>query len=283
MSENLFVATESNENERSTRILPGSAELTTQAFAIASDIMQNINDNVDEFGEDFEASKSDSNAMDRIISNSPMYARADVAWLKEHTDETLAGMLKSNQSKRSRLKTKVMTVNNYKSLLTAAISEMLVRKATNTPKSVRSASSGTCDFSPEAIEKLAADQDDLRREIRNQQSKISIAKKRAGDDFETDERFIALKAGLEQLMSVRVAAERANSSWRKELKRVQNDIIIAMTADGLKKDELTALALQLNALREMPNIEEFTEWAGQHPEYDVVIETEDNTEEVTEA
>lgn len=64
--------------------------------------------------------------------------------------------------------------------------------------------SGSVDFSAEQLEALREDQERLKKEIRNIQSKKSIMKSKA-DFSEDDERWQALLVAEEQLKSVRVS------------------------------------------------------------------------------
>jgi hypothetical protein len=87
-------------------------------------------------------------------------------------------MLKSQQSKRSRAKSKAMTLDNYTTLLTAAIAEDIIREIYNKPKSAGGfhRAAGTVDYTIDQLQALHDDQEALRKEIRNVQSKKSIMK-----------------------------------------------------------------------------------------------------------
>jgi hypothetical protein len=114
-------------------------------------------------------------------------------------------MLKSQQSKRSRAKSKAMTLDNYVTLLTAAIAEDILRDLYNKPKSAGGfhRAAGSVDYTIEQLEALHNDQNALRKEIRNVQSKKSIMKSKA-DFSEDDPRWQALLKAEQQLKDMRI-------------------------------------------------------------------------------
>lgn len=187
------------------RSLAGTAQLTNIAAGIAHDIMLTLNDNIETYSEQVAESKKDHSAMDKLVDDTWAYNAEEIAFIKELPDATIDGILKSQQSKRSRCKSKTMTMDNYKSMLTAAIAEKLVREATGKVKSSTGAhrSTAVVSFTGEQLAAFKEDQNKLRREIRNVQSKKSIAKSKA--DFDpTDERWLSLleaEASLKELRS----------------------------------------------------------------------------------
>ncbi len=202
----MFNATETNEATANARSLAGTAQLTAVANELVAECIKKLNDNLDEYREDFEASKHDHNAMDKLLAKLIDFDTVDVEFIKELDETTVDGMLKSQQSKRSRAKSKAMTMDNYKSMMTGAIAENLIRKATGKAKSAGGARrmSGSVDFTAEQLEELREDQERLKKELRNVQSKKSIMKSKA-DFSEEDERWQALLVAEEQLKSIRVA------------------------------------------------------------------------------
>ena len=98
-----------------------------------------------------------------------------------------------------------MTMDNYRTMMVGALSENLIRIAANKPKSAvgNRHASGKVDYTAEELEALAADQDKLKKEIRNVQSKKSIMKSKEGFS-EEDERWQALLVAEEQLKGLRV-------------------------------------------------------------------------------
>ena len=202
----MFNATETNEATANARSLAGTAQLTAVANELVAECIKKLNDNLDEYREDFEASKQDHNAMDKLLAKLIDFDTVDVEFIKELDETTVDGMLKSQQSKRSRAKSKAMTMDNYKSMTAGAIAENLIRKATGKVKSAGGARrmSGSVDFTAEQLEELREDQERLKKELRNVQSKKSIMKSKA-DFSEEDERWQALLVAEEQLKSIRVA------------------------------------------------------------------------------
>lgn len=201
---NLFSEQENNETTNNARNLAGTAQLTSLASTIANDILKTINDNFEEYQELIVKSKSDHGAMDELIAKAYNLADADAEFLKELDEATLDGMLKSQQSKRSRAKSKVMTMDNYRSMMIGAIAENLIRLVTGKKKSAggNRRSAGKVEYSAEELAALQADQEKLRKEIRNVQSKKSIMKSKEGFS-EEDERWQALLVAEEQLKALR--------------------------------------------------------------------------------
>lgn len=191
-----------------TATLAGTQQLTNTSATIADTIIVALNKSLetDEEGKalaEIQKSMSDMNVLDSIITTGYDLNTVDIAFLKELDEATLDGMLKSQQSKRSRCKSKEMTADNYKSMMTAAIAEGLIRLASGKEKgSTGGRASGDVAYSPERLAQLAADQEALRKEIRNVQSKKSIMKSKAGFS-ETDDRWQALLVAEAQLKGVR--------------------------------------------------------------------------------
>lgn len=201
---NLF-ATESSFQTTSNRGLTGTAQLTAVSSEIASSIIKAMNDNIDEYYELIKESQKDNNAMDKLIATVNPLDDVDVEFLTELDDKTIDGMLKSQQSKRSRCKSKAMTMDNYKALMTGAIAENLIRLATGKEKHAGGPRrmAGSVEYTIEQLQQLSEDQEKLRKEIRNVQSKKSIMKSKA--DFDpSDERYQALLKAEQQLKDMRV-------------------------------------------------------------------------------
>lgn len=172
MSEKLNEMFAANTNETTTtnnRSLAGTAQLTSIANSIATELIKKIDADLETYKEKFEASKTDHNAMDALIAEAYDLSSVDVEFIKELGDETQNAMLKSQQSKRSRSKNKVMTLDNYKAMMSGAISELLLRQAMGKPKSSLGyrRTSGSIEYTAEELEAFKNDQDALKREIRN--------------------------------------------------------------------------------------------------------------------
>lgn len=203
---NLFVA-ENNTQAMSNRGLNGTAQLTAIASGHANLIIRTMNDNIEEYAADIKKSQLDNNAMDALIEKvAPISSlETEASFLNDLSEEVLDGMLKSQQSKRSRCKSKAMTMDNYKALMTGAIAENLIRLVTGKEKHAGGPRrhAGSVDYTIEQLEQLGADQERLRKEIRNVQSKKSIMRSKADFD-ENDERYQALLKAEQQLKDMRI-------------------------------------------------------------------------------
>ena len=201
---NLFNATENQESTANARSLAGTAQLTNVSATIANDILKAVNDNFEDYKDLVAKSKTDHNAMDQLIDKAYDLNTVDVEFLRQLDETTLDNMLKSQQSKRSRSKSKVMTMDNYRSMMTGAIAENLIRLVTGKAKTAGGArhEAGKLEYTAEELEVLQNDQEKLRKEIRNVQSKKSIMKSKEGFS-ESDERWQALLRAEEQLKGLR--------------------------------------------------------------------------------
>lgn len=208
MSINELFTTESKEMTTNARLLNGTAELTRVAGNHAASIIRTMEANIEEYRERIATSAADAKELDAIISElCPTIDIEDDSVLRNLSDETVEGMLKSQQSKRSRAKSKAMTLDNYTNLMTAAIAENILRDLYNKPKAahVGFRRAGNVDYTPAQLEALAEDQEALRREIRNIQSKKSIMKSR--DDFDpSSERWQSLLKAEIMLKDLRIGA-----------------------------------------------------------------------------
>ena len=245
----MFNATETNEATANARSLAGTAQLTAVANELVAECIKKLNDNLDEYREDFEASKHDHNAMDKLLAKLIDFDTVDVEFIKELDETTVDGMLKSQQSKRSRAKSKAMTMDNYKSMMTGAIAENLIRKATGKAKSAGGARrmSGSVDFTAEQLEELREDQERLKKELRNVQSKKSIMKSKA-DFSEEDERWQALLVAEEQLKSIRVATGGTKVVKVDETKDKLAEMLSDVDPNSLKAGESKELLAQIRAM-----------------------------------
>lgn len=202
----MFNESENSEVSANSRSLAGTAQLTSIASELVAETIKTLNDNIEDHYEAFEASKSSHSAMDALLTQFIDYSYIDVEFLKKLDEAAIDSMLKSQQSKRSRAKSKAMTLDNYKSMMNGAIAENLIRFATGKVKSAGGARrmAGSVDFTAEQLESLQNDQEQLRKEIRNVQSKKSIMKSKA-DFSEDDDRWQELLVAEEQLKNIRVS------------------------------------------------------------------------------
>lgn len=210
MTMNNLFAESNNTVTTNGRGLAGTAQLTEIASRLTNDVIAQLNENIDEHMELFKASQREHSAMDTLIEEMVDFDTVDYDFIYQLDDKTVDGMLKSQQSKRSRCKSKAMTMDNYKSMMTAAIAEKIIRLATGKTKNAVGVRRGTgaVTFSDEELEALRVDQEQLKKELRNVQSKKSIMKSKA-DFSEEDERWQALLVAEEQLKSIRVSTRGA--------------------------------------------------------------------------
>lgn len=210
MTMNNLFAESNNTVTTNGRGLAGTAQLTEIASNLTNAVIAQLNENIDEHMELFKASQREHSAMDTLIEEMVDFDTVDYDFIYQLDDKTVDGMLKSQQSKRSRCKSKAMTMDNYKSMMTAAIAEKIIRLATGKTKNAVGVrrGAGTVTFSDEELEALRVDQEQLKKELRNVQSKKSIMKSKA-DFSEDDERWQALLVAEEQLKSIRVSTRGA--------------------------------------------------------------------------
>ena len=195
--------------------LSGTANLTRISADIAREILKQAEADPEKFADKIVESQKSHNIMDALINEIYDLKQVDVEFLKTESEEVIDRMIKSQQSKRSRAKSKEMTLENYLTMLTGAVAENLLRIAANKPKSAGGgggARRGTVRYSEEELERFANDPEALKRAIRNVQSKKSIYKSKADFD-ETSERWQELLEVEAQLKALRdgqsAEAERA--------------------------------------------------------------------------
>ena len=206
MSINELFGTEQTNITTSARMLNGTAELTRISSNAATNVIRSMEDQIDDYRDRIAQSATDSKEMDNLLEEfKPWCTEEEVELLSSFDDETVEGMLKSQQSKRSRTKGKTMTLDNYRALMTASIAENMLREIYNKPKQATSGihRSGSLDYTPAQLEALAANQEALRKEIRNIQSKKSIMKSKADFD-ESSERWMQLLKAEQMLKDLRV-------------------------------------------------------------------------------
>lgn len=208
MLANLFNQNNQEATASGANQLDKTAQLTTLATTIVNDMLKAIeSNNDDETTAMVKESMQSHDAMDKLINKLVDLTTTDVDFLKDCDDGMVDRMIKSQQSKRSRSKGKVMTLDNYKSMLTGAVAENLLRLASGKDKASAGFSNRSSEvtYSEEQLQELANDQEKLRAAIRNIQSKKSIAKSKAGFD-PNGERWQQLLVAEEQLKSLRIGA-----------------------------------------------------------------------------
>lgn len=288
MTKELFVANTTGSTSSVRRQLEGSNQLSTLAVDIASKVLDTVMADKTKF-ELIAASQSDMNALDQLVTENYSLAEVDVEFLKKLDESTIDGLLKSNMSKRSHCKAKEMTMDNYKSMMAGLIAELLIRQATGKDKAKAFGTAGTRGttglFTDEALERLALDQEDLRREIRNLQSKKSILKKKlidakaedkefTGTDdeyFNTNEQWKLLGTIEDQLFGIRIDGNRGRST-----KTVVVDTTKDALAEKLADVDISTLKAA-DAKKLLAEIAGLT--ATQEPEEDSKTDEEPKTDE----
>jgi len=233
------------------RTLPGTMELTNIANSAAIRIMNAMEADIEAFRPRIQASATDNKELDAILEELLDYTVEDDSILRSLSDEQVESMLKSQQSKRSRARGKAMTLDNYISLLTAAIAENILRDLYNKPKSSSGfhRTAGSVDYTIEQLEAFGADQEALRREIRNVQSKKSIMKSKIGFD-ESDERWQALLKAEQQLKDLRVGGRSGVvevDKTKNALADMLGDVDVTKLKSAEAHDLLESIKSMLNA------------------------------------
>lgn len=245
---NLF-ATESNNTTVGNRGLSGTAQLTSVASDIANNILQTMNADIGSYTDAIKASQRDNNAMDELIDRVWDLEQTDVDFLKVLDESTLEGMLKSQQSKRSRCKSKAMTMDNYRALMTGAIAENLIRLATGKEKHSAGGRrvSGSVDYTIEELQMFSEDQEKLKKEIRNIQSKKSIMKSKADFDV-SDERYQALLRAEQQLKDMRITGGGSSIIEVDTTKNLLTDLLEDIDIQHIKLAEAKELLEKIKGL-----------------------------------
>lgn len=209
-----------NNNNNSTEVinrgnqLSSTAELTRISTEIAREILKRAEADAEKYQQVILDSQKSHDVMDKLINEIYDLTTVDIDFLKAESEEVLDRMIKSQQSKRSRAKSKEMTFENYLTMLTGAVAENLLRIAANKPKSAGGggARRGTVAYSEEELEAFKSDPEALRRALRNVQSKKSIYKSKADFDPKS-EKWQELIMVEEQLKAIRdgqtIEAEKA--------------------------------------------------------------------------
>ena len=184
--------------------LGSTANLTRISTDIAREILKTAEADAEKYQQVILDSQKSHDAMDALINEIYDLNQVDIEFLKAESEEVLDRMIKSQQSKRSRAKSKEMTLENYMAMLTGAVAENLLRIAANKPKSAGGggARRGTVTYSEEELEAFKNDPEALRRALRNVQSKKSIDKSKADWDPES-KRWQELLKTEEQLKAIR--------------------------------------------------------------------------------
>lgn len=248
---NLFATATAINGVSNGRQLVGTERLTSLAADGARTILDTVNHQMKENPDDVtlaervQQSMTDINALQGLIDEFYAVDTVDIDFLKELDKDSLESMLKSQQSKRSRAKGKQMSMENYMTLMTAFLAENLLRLALGKDKVSSNVLVGS-QYSQEALDALAADQDKLKKEIRNVQSKKSIMKSKA-NFTEEDEKWQSLLEAEASLKAIRDNASpvvRVVDGLRDSIK----ELLAEVDVDKLKAHEAKELIESIKAL-----------------------------------
>ena len=135
MSINELFGTTVSETTTNARSLTGTAQLTSLASRIADGIIKTMEADIDNYRDRIQESAKDHGKMDVLIDELGEVNPDEAEFLTALDEATIDGILKSQQSKRSRAKNKEMTLDNYRTMMTAAVAENIVRIVCGKPKS----------------------------------------------------------------------------------------------------------------------------------------------------
>lgn len=228
-------ANESKQNQTAGgRGLTYTNQLTSLSEKVAKDVLTKINELGDDIQEKVKLSMTDHDVMDKLILELEDFDQLDLSWMAQIDGDEIDRMLKSQQSKRSRSKSKVMTIDNYVTMLTAATAELMLRKVANKPKSAGGgARRSETSYSDEELQTLANDQEQLKKAIRNVQSKKCIMKGKANFDENSDE-YQELLIVEDQLKGLRVNTNPAAAAAVETTSKINEILASADNVDNLK-------------------------------------------------
>ena len=238
------------ETTTNARTLSGTAALTQVASAGAAHAIRRMEADIENYRDRIALSATDSAELDKLIDElKPLVDIESDDPLRFLDEDTVESMLKSQQSKRSRAKGKAMTLDNYKTLMTAAIAEDILRELYNKPKQAGGTKRrGSVEFTAEQLDALSADQVQLRKEIRNIQSKKSIMKSKADFD-ESSEAWQQLLTVESMLKGLRVGGRGSTVVEVDTTKDALADVLDGVDIEHLKAadaKELLARIAELN-------------------------------------
>lgn len=242
--------------------LQKTAELTTLATTITNSVLETVSSEVEKYQPMVIESQKSHDAMDKLIWELFDMSTVDVSFLTTETEENLEKMLRSQQSKRSRSKSKTMTMDNYRSMMVGAVAENLLRVAAGKPKGATGTySTDATLLTDEEITALANDSEKLKKAIRNVQSKKSIYKSKANFD-ENSERWQQLLIEEDKLKSIRGNSTTTTRTVTvvdpraEEIKKALGDIDIEKMKAGDAKGLLAKITSMLSGNTAQPNAEQ---------------------------
>lgn len=231
-----------------TNRLSATADLTQHADDIADDILEVIEGRDDADNLIHELSQS-HDAMDKFINDNKDLTEEDIQYLKDEGDDVLDKMIRSQQSKRSRAKSKKLTFENFQNMLNAAIAENLLRLAADKPKQSggRGQSGQMTKMTDEELAELANDPETLKKAIRNVQSKKSIYKAKADFDPES-EKWKTLLETEETLKALRPGSDNEQVKKAIEMTKYVQDTLATKDINSLKAADAKELLEQIKQL-----------------------------------
>ena len=237
------------ETTTNARTLSGTAALTQVASAGASSAIRRMEADIENYRDRIALSATDSAELDKLIDElKPLVDIEADDPLRFLDEDTVESMLKSQQSKRSRAKGKAMTLDNYKTMMTAAIAEDILRELYNKPKQAGGTKRrGSVEFTTEQLDALSADQVQLRKEIRNIQSKKSIMKSKADFD-ESSEAWQQLLTVESTLKGLRVGGRGSTVVEVDTTKDALADVLDGVDIEHLKAADAKELLARISEL-----------------------------------
>ena len=235
------------ETTTNARTLSGTAALTQVASAGAAHAIRRMEADIENYRDRIALSATDSAELDKLIDElKPLVDIESDDPLRFLDEDTVESMLKSQQSKRSRAKGKAMTLDNYKTLMTAA--EDILRELYNKPKQAGGTKRrGSVEFTTEQLDALSADQVQLRKEIRNIQSKKSIMKSKADFD-ESSEAWQQLLTVESMLKGLRVGGRGSTVVEVDTTKDALADVLDGVDIEHLKAADAKELLARISEL-----------------------------------
>lgn len=248
---NVFKTTEQSMVTGGARQLELTAQLTQDATTLAEKVMSQLNDMQGDDGNDLILeSFKDYVVLNDMIAKLGVTNGYDYSWLAAVDETEAIKMLKSQQSKKSRARNNELTYTVYKTYLTGAIAELLIRVGCNITKSTSGATGAKLmELTEETMEMYRNDQVLLAKAIRNIQSKKSIAKKKG--IAEDSEEFMDIISYEESLKALRVSGGTAVDPTTK-IKAEKADQIEKMLSEldteSMKKGELASAIASIKEL-----------------------------------
>jgi hypothetical protein len=263
----------SNESQKVTtggNQLAMTAALTTHSMKLAKQLLDVISSNQDQWADYVIASMQSHDRMNELVDEvlhlggveevavetedgekeivTEGIQAEDISYLNGVSESELEKMIRSQQSKRSRAKSKAdpktgrLSEENYKMMLTGAIAENLLRLHANKPKSsgggVPRSETG---FTDEELNEFRADQEKLKKAIRNVQSKKSIYLSKDGNTKD-DPYYLRLLADEQTLKDIRDNGNSVVTTQIVEANKKAEEVLSTLPEDIKAEDALKILA-----------------------------------------